>query len=145
MRRRGDGHYFNRKRRIRSRSVSRSSDSHKSELIVMKNQKHSWKPRRVMVVLLALAIVSFIALSRFPSTNLAQNQGDDPQAKELNVDKTLSPYFFVQGDPSVDQLPLKDTHVDVAISGVIADVKVVQTYRNRSEERRVGKECRSRW
>ena len=96
----------------------------------MKNQKHSWKPRRVMVVLLALAIVSFIALSRFPSTNLAQNQGDDPQAKEPNVDKTLSPYFFVQGDPSVDQLPLKDTHVDVAISGVIADVKVVQTYRN---------------
>ena len=45
-------------------------------------------------------------------------------------DKTLAPYFFVQGDPSVDHLPLKDTRVDVSISGVIADVKVVQTYRN---------------
>ena len=45
-------------------------------------------------------------------------------------DKTLAPYFFVQGDPSVDHLPLKDTSVDVSISGVIADVKVVQTYRN---------------
>jgi Ca-activated chloride channel homolog len=45
-------------------------------------------------------------------------------------DKTLSPYFFVQGDPSVDQLPLKDTHVEIAVSGVIADVKVLQTYRN---------------
>ncbi|HKE60745.1 MAG TPA: VIT domain-containing protein [Pyrinomonadaceae bacterium] len=49
------------------------------------------------------------------------------QAKE---DKTLAPYFVVQGDPSVDQLPLKDTRVEIAVSGVIADVKVVQTYRN---------------
>src|SRR5919106_6791724 len=45
-------------------------------------------------------------------------------------DKTLSPYFFVQGDPSVDRLPLKDTRVEIAVSGVIADVQVVQTYRN---------------
>src|SRR3982074_2188497 len=45
-------------------------------------------------------------------------------------DKTLSPYFFVQGDPNVDHLPLKDTRVEIAVSGVIADVKVVQTYRN---------------
>ena len=45
-------------------------------------------------------------------------------------DKTLSPYFFVQGDPSVDHLPLKDTRVEIAVSGVIADVKVLQTYRN---------------
>src|SRR5260370_30954731 len=45
-------------------------------------------------------------------------------------DKTLSPYFFVQGDPSVDHLPLKDTRVEIAVSGDIADVKVVQTYRN---------------
>src|SRR5438477_6086155 len=96
----------------------------------MKNQSHSWQPRRIIVVLLAVAIVSFIALSRFPSMNLAQNQSDDPQAKAANVDKTLSPYFFVQGDPSVDQLPLKDTRVEIAVSGVIADVKVVQTYRN---------------
>jgi Ca-activated chloride channel family protein len=36
----------------------------------------------------------------------------------------------VQGDPSVDQLPLKDTRVEIAVSGVIADVKVVQVYRN---------------
>jgi Ca-activated chloride channel family protein len=96
----------------------------------MKNQKHLWKPRRAVVVLLAIAIVSVVALSRFPSTNLAQNQSDDPQARTASVDKTLSPYFFVQGDPAVDQLPLKDTHVDIAVSGVIADVKVVQTYRN---------------
>src|SRR5678815_4067190 len=45
-------------------------------------------------------------------------------------DKTLAPYFVVQGDPNVDHLPLKDTRVEIAVSGVIADVKVVQTYRN---------------
>lgn len=45
-------------------------------------------------------------------------------------DKTLSPYFFVEGDADVDHLPLKDTRVEIAVSGVIADVKVVQTYRN---------------
>src|SRR5215217_8466376 len=49
------------------------------------------------------------------------------QAQE---DKTLAPYFVVQGDPSVDQLPLKDTRVDISVSGVIADVKVRQIYRN---------------
>jgi Ca-activated chloride channel homolog len=47
-----------------------------------------------------------------------------------NADKTLSPYFFVQGDPAIDRLPLKGTNVGVAVSGVIADVRVTQTYRN---------------
>src|SRR5690349_10511189 len=46
------------------------------------------------------------------------------------ADKTLAPYFMVQGDPSVDQLPLKDTRVEISVSGVIADVKVRQIYRN---------------
>ncbi len=51
-------------------------------------------------------------------------------SKDDSADKTLSPYFFVKGDPNVDQLPLKDTRVDIAVSGVIADVRVVQTYGN---------------
>lgn len=49
------------------------------------------------------------------------------QAQE---DKTLAPYFVVQGDPNVDHLPLKDTRVDISVAGVIADVKVRQIYRN---------------
>lgn len=49
---------------------------------------------------------------------------------QTREDKTLSPYFFVQGDPKVDQLPLKDTLVKIDVSGVIADVTVLQTYRN---------------
>lgn len=45
--------------------------------------------------------------------------------------RTLSPYFFVKsGDAQVDQLPLKSTHTEVTIAGVIADVTVTQTYTN---------------
>src|SRR5215213_10877500 len=51
-------------------------------------------------------------------------------SSQTDTDRSLSPYFFVKGDPDVDGLPLKDTRVDVSISGVIADVRVVQTYRN---------------
>jgi Ca-activated chloride channel family protein len=46
------------------------------------------------------------------------------------ADKTLAPYFVVQGDPSVDQLPLKDTQVEITVAGVIADVRVRQIYHN---------------
>lgn len=54
------------------------------------------------------------------------------QANRTSADKTLSPYFFVEGgDPEIDRLPLKDTRVDVAITGVIADVTVRQLYENR--------------
>ena len=51
-------------------------------------------------------------------------------AQETQDDKTLAPYFVVQGDPNVDQLPLKDTQVEITVAGVIADVKVRQIYRN---------------
>jgi Ca-activated chloride channel family protein len=65
-----------------------------------------------------LAVV--IAFTSVP----AQEQAQAPE------EKTLAPYFLVKGDPSVDQLPLKDTRVEVSVSGVIADVKVRQIYRN---------------
>ncbi len=52
------------------------------------------------------------------------------EEREPPADKTLSPYFFVDGDPRVDRLPLKDTSVEINVSGVIADVKVTQSYRN---------------
>jgi Ca-activated chloride channel family protein len=83
----------------------------------MKTDVTQFNVRSFCLVLIAIAIVS--------SSAFAQTQDDKTQN-----DKTLSPYFFVQGDPQVDHLPLKDTRVDIAVSGVIADVKVVQTYRN---------------
>ena len=72
------------------------------------------------------AICAITVLSVAPR---AAAQDERPRA-----DKTLSPFFFVEGgDPAVDRLPLKDTHVDVAISGVIADVTVRQVYENHGQ------------
>lgn len=71
-----------------------------------------------------LAAIFAVAVLTFAPPAAAQD--DRPRA-----DKTLSPFFFVDGgDPAVDRLPLKDTQVDVAISGVIADVNVRQVYEN---------------
>jgi Ca-activated chloride channel family protein len=61
-----------------------------------------------------------IAITFFSSLCFSENQKD----------QTLSPYFFVEGDPALDLLPLKDTRVEIAISGVIADVSVLQVYKN---------------
>jgi Ca-activated chloride channel family protein len=50
---------------------------------------------------------------------------------ETGNNRTLSPYFLIDnGDPAVDRFPLKETNVEVSISGVIADVSVKQTYAN---------------
>src|SRR5262245_7788632 len=68
--------------------------------------------RNVCLVMIAIVTISI--------TGSAQTQNE----------KTLSPYFFVERDPKLDQLPLKDTNVQIDVSGVIADVKVRQTYRN---------------
>jgi Ca-activated chloride channel family protein len=74
------------------------------------------------LILRATVIVVFIVLVPLD----AAAQSDSPP------DKTLSPYFFVEGGvPEIDRLPLKSTHVDVAITGVIADVTVRQVYENR--------------
>ncbi len=68
--------------------------------------------RTICLVLITVSALSF--------SGSAQTQDD----------KTLAPYFFVEGDPGLDHLPLKDTRVQIDVSGVIADVKVAQTYRN---------------
>ncbi|MGL4575048.1 MAG: VIT and vWA domain-containing protein [Burkholderiaceae bacterium] len=53
------------------------------------------------------------------------------QDRDAPATKTESPYFFIKSDdPTVDQLPLKSTRVDVRIAGVIADVTVTQQYKN---------------
>ena len=73
-----------------------------------------------MLVKLRNLFVALIAVALTVTTGYAQAQED----------KTLAPYFVVQGDPNVDHLPLKDTRVEITVSGVIADVKVRQIYRN---------------
>lgn len=71
-----------------------------------------------------LVLVVVTALSFAPRVVAAQ---DDRRPD----DKTLSPFFIVEdSDPGVDRLPLKDTRVDVTVTGVIADVTVMQVYEN---------------
>jgi len=54
---------------------------------------------------------------------------------ETADDKTLSPFFFVPGgDPKLDQLPLKSTQVEGHIAGVIADLTLIQTYKNEGQK-----------
>ena len=85
----------------------------------MTTNANQFNLQTIRLVLIAIAVFCLCGSAR------AQETGADEQ-----LDKTLAPYFFVQGDPSVDRLPLKDTRVEIAVSGVIADVQVVQTYRN---------------
>jgi Ca-activated chloride channel family protein len=74
-----------------------------------------------------LLLAGLVACLSFAPLDAAA-QTDSP------ADRTLSPYFFVEGgDPAVDRLPLKDTKVEVAIAGVIADVTVRQVYENHGQ------------
>lgn len=68
------------------------------------------------------------ALCHLPT--LAQTRNDNSPRQQ-----TESPYFFVRDStPGVDALPLKRTTVDVHVAGVIAEVRVVQHYRNEGQQ-----------
>lgn len=85
------------------------------------NQKGKLSSTRI---LLAFLFGTFWMLLTCMNTALAQQQPKE--------DRTLSPFFFVNSsDATTDQLPLKSTQTEVAISGVIANVTVTQVYSNR--------------
>jgi len=73
---------------------------------------------------------ALLMISMFAQIAIPQQAGENNSNESNDASKTLSPYFLVKGDPSVDHLPLKGTNVEIAVSGVIADVRVVQTYQN---------------
>jgi len=49
------------------------------------------------------------------------------------VGESLSPYFFVEGDPEVDHFPLLSTEAQINIAGIIAEVELTQVYSNDGE------------
>lgn len=69
---------------------------------------------------------------------IASSAGFGETAPPLPVesgDRTLSPYFYVKSkDSTVDQMPLKATSAKVHIAGVIADVDLIQVYKNEGRE-----------
>ncbi|MFQ6052331.1 MAG: VIT domain-containing protein [Candidatus Hydrothermarchaeota archaeon] len=73
-----------------------------------------------LIALLFLTIITFVLQ---PKVIQAAPQGEEE-------DKTLSPYFFVQGDPKVDHFPLLKTGAKVNIAGITAEVELTQVYKN---------------
>ena len=56
--------------------------------------------------------------------------------KGPSADRTLSPYFFVDGDDSAGALlPLQSTQAEVYIGGALAEVHVAQTYKNQGTQK----------
>lgn len=118
-------------RRVRSPESSESFDRLYEQCVAARSPRGRLTAARLLssidmrlstrwIVVAVVVCVSLVPLD-------AAAQGD-----RLPDDKTLSPFFFVEGgDPAIDRLPLKDTRVDVAIAGVIADVTVRQIYENR--------------
>ena len=77
------------------------------------------KSMKKKIIKNSLVAIAFLLIS-IPS--LPQEQGED---------KTLSPYFFIESEYSeTETLPLKSTSADVNIAGVIADVLIIQVYKN---------------
>lgn len=84
-------------------------------------------PRLPVRRLAALLILLIGATTAFVAPTKAS--ADDSEAAPPE-----GPYFQVKSDdPSVDRMPLKSTHVDVHIAGVIADVVVTQQYQNEGQ------------
>jgi Ca-activated chloride channel family protein len=65
------------------------------------------------------------------ATALTVSGAPDRNADIDDDDISLSPYFQVRGaEDGVDALPLKSTQVEAVLAGIIAEVRVVQTYQN---------------
>lgn len=103
-----------------------------------------WQPRAgstratlsaVLTALAALAtLVAATAAATFVLWAGAIGQAYAQPAHVNDLSRTLSPYFVVDnGEPGVESLPLKHTRADVTVSGVIADVRVTQVYRNEGQ------------
>ncbi len=73
------------------------------------------------------ALVAASVLALLSATASAQSRAGD----EHHATRTLAPYFAVDAaDPGIEALPLKSTRADVTVSGVIAEVRLTQVYRN---------------
>ena len=83
--------------------------------------KNKSKLRFIWTAVLMISMLTSIVIPQQP---------DGTNSEGTDTNKTLSPYFLVKGDRSIDHLPLKGTDVDISASGVIADVRVLQTYQN---------------
>jgi Ca-activated chloride channel family protein len=81
---------------------------------------HRFHPSQFLPTLLAALAAAWLLLAWSPA-----------EAFDSDARRAEGPYFEVRsGDPGTDRFPLKSTAVDVRITGPIAEVTVVQRYRN---------------
>ncbi len=73
-------------------------------------------------MLLALLMMLILSFQKFSGVYAAPLKGEKGNS--------LSPYFFVQGNAKVDSFPLLKTEADVNISGISAEIKLTQVYKN---------------
>lgn len=71
---------------------------------------------------MALTLMLILSFQKFTGVYAAPHKGEKGNS--------LSPYFFVQGDAKVDSFPLLKTNADVNISGISAEIKLTQVYKN---------------
>lgn len=92
-------------------------------------KKAAW--RLLLAWMVAVNLVSMEGVrGEFPRTPFRAGPAW-AEADFAGKDKTLSPCFFVKSDdPGLDQFPLKSTRTAVRVAGVIAEVTVVQVYKN---------------
>ncbi len=80
---------------------------------------------------ISLLLKVILVLFFVPSTGLGYLCSDGTEVTDSCYERSMSPYFYVKGDPSAaDSLPLLSTSTEVNIGGVIADVRVTQIYKN---------------
>lgn len=87
---------------------------------------NAWSRR----ILISIILVS-LTLSGTPQGYFApgSSRPDD------KGDRTSSPFFYVcSDDEGTDHLPLKSTEAHVRIAGVIADVQIIQVYKNEGKK-----------
>lgn len=80
--------------------------------------------------LLAVLALTLLLWLGFAGGALAAS-ASEPTTPAADPGRSLAPYFVVDGAaPGIDALPLKHTRAEVTISGVIAEVRITQVYRN---------------
>ena len=94
----------------------------------MKNKVFTNLKKNNSIINKTIHYLGLIVLMIISSTTQAQ-------VSENSDDKTLSPYFIILGDDDAKiNMPLESTTANVDIVGVIADVKITQTYTNTGEK-----------
>src|SRR2546422_3452162 len=96
-----------------------------------------------MVIIVHLVFVFFFFSSRRRHTRCSRDWSSDVCSSDLHRGDRYAVCMFI---PLKIQLTERDKHTDsVSIAPVARWPKPLEAAALRSEERRVGKECRSRW